>query len=92
MGELAGFRFQGVGSPDPVGLLNWRRFGRAPRRAGGGEPGGDCPEGGADASAVIATLLPVDDLAATELMREFYRLRYSVGRDKAEALRRAQFQ
>jgi CHAT domain-containing protein len=37
-------------------------------------------------------LLPVDDLAATELMREFYRLRYSVGRDKAEALRRAQFQ
>jgi CHAT domain-containing protein len=44
----------------------------------------------AGASAVLATLMPVDDLAAPELMREFYRLRYSEGRDKAEALRGAQ--
>jgi CHAT domain-containing protein/TolA-binding protein len=44
----------------------------------------------AGASAVLATLLPVDDFAAPELMREFYRLRYVKGMDKAEALRLAQ--
>ncbi|MDR1312331.1 MAG: CHAT domain-containing protein [Deltaproteobacteria bacterium] len=44
----------------------------------------------AGASAVLATLLPVDDLSAPEFMREFYRLRYTEGLDKAEALRRSQ--
>jgi CHAT domain-containing protein/tetratricopeptide (TPR) repeat protein len=44
----------------------------------------------AGASAVLATLLPVDDMSAPELMREFYRLRYVEGEDKAEALRGAQ--
>ncbi|MDR1081573.1 MAG: tetratricopeptide repeat protein [Deltaproteobacteria bacterium] len=44
----------------------------------------------AGASAVLATLMPVDDRSAPELMREFYRLRYVEGMDKAEALRRAQ--
>jgi CHAT domain-containing protein len=42
------------------------------------------------ASAVLATLLPVDDSSAPDLMREFYRLRYVEGADKAEALRGAQ--
>jgi CHAT domain-containing protein len=44
----------------------------------------------AGASAVLATLMPVADLSAPELMREFYRLRYLEKRDKAEALRGAQ--
>jgi CHAT domain-containing protein len=44
----------------------------------------------AGASAVLATLMPVDDRSAPGLMREFYRLRYQEGRDKAEALRGAQ--
>ncbi|MDR1036853.1 MAG: CHAT domain-containing protein [Deltaproteobacteria bacterium] len=44
----------------------------------------------AGASAVLATLMPVDDLAAPDLMREFYRLRYIEGRGKAEALQGAQ--
>jgi CHAT domain-containing protein len=42
------------------------------------------------AQAVLATLLPVDDASATDLMREFYRLRYVEGMDKAGALRGAQ--
>jgi CHAT domain-containing protein len=45
---------------------------------------------GAGASSVLATLMPVDDRAAPVLMREFYRLRYGEGRNKAEALRGAQ--
>jgi CHAT domain-containing protein len=44
----------------------------------------------AGASAVLATLMPVDDRSAPELMREFYRLRYLEGKNKAEALRGAQ--
>jgi CHAT domain-containing protein/tetratricopeptide (TPR) repeat protein len=44
----------------------------------------------AGARTVLATLLPVDDMSAPEIMREFYRLRYSEGKDKAEALRGAQ--
>ncbi|MDR1036906.1 MAG: tetratricopeptide repeat protein [Deltaproteobacteria bacterium] len=44
----------------------------------------------AGASAVLATLMPVDDSSTPELMREFYRLRYIEGKDKAEALRGAQ--
>ncbi|MDR1313241.1 MAG: CHAT domain-containing protein [Deltaproteobacteria bacterium] len=44
----------------------------------------------AGASAVLATLLPVDDMSAPELVREFYRLRYVEGRDKASALQGAQ--
>ncbi|MDR1313642.1 MAG: tetratricopeptide repeat protein [Deltaproteobacteria bacterium] len=44
----------------------------------------------AGASAVLATLMPVDDIATPELMREFYHLRYLEGKDKAEALRGAQ--
>jgi CHAT domain-containing protein len=44
----------------------------------------------AGASAVLATLMPVDDRSAPELMREFYRLRYQEGEDKAGALRGAQ--
>jgi CHAT domain-containing protein/tetratricopeptide (TPR) repeat protein len=44
----------------------------------------------AGASAVLATLMPVDDGSSPDLMREFYRLRYSEGKDKAEALRGAQ--
>jgi CHAT domain-containing protein len=44
----------------------------------------------AGAAAVLATLMPVDDNAAPALMREFYRLRYTGGLDKARALRGAQ--
>ncbi|MDR1038135.1 MAG: CHAT domain-containing protein [Deltaproteobacteria bacterium] len=44
----------------------------------------------AGASAVLATLMPVADSSAPDLMREFYRLRYVEGRDKAEALRGSQ--
>ncbi|MDR1035366.1 MAG: CHAT domain-containing protein [Deltaproteobacteria bacterium] len=44
----------------------------------------------AGASAVLATLMPVDDRSTPELMREFYRLRYVEGEDKAGALRGAQ--
>jgi CHAT domain-containing protein len=51
-------------------------FGEIVQRAGG--------------SAVLATLSPIDDQSAPELMRAFYRLRYLEGRDKASALREAQ--
>jgi CHAT domain-containing protein/tetratricopeptide (TPR) repeat protein len=44
----------------------------------------------AGASAVLATLMPVDDSATPGLMRTFYRLRYVRGEGKAEALRGAQ--
>ncbi|MDR1313430.1 MAG: tetratricopeptide repeat protein, partial [Deltaproteobacteria bacterium] len=44
----------------------------------------------AGASAVLATLLPVVDRAAPGFMREFYRLRYARGLDKATALQGAQ--
>jgi CHAT domain-containing protein len=44
----------------------------------------------AGASSVLATLMPVDDGTAPALMREFYRLRYAEGMDKARALRGAQ--
>jgi CHAT domain-containing protein len=44
----------------------------------------------AGAGSVLATLLPVDDMSTPELMGEFYRLLYSEGRGKAEALRGAQ--
>jgi CHAT domain-containing protein len=44
----------------------------------------------AGASAVLATLWPVADGPTAELMREFYRLRYLEGMDKARALRGAQ--
>ncbi|MDR3155464.1 MAG: CHAT domain-containing protein, partial [Deltaproteobacteria bacterium] len=63
---------------------DWRRidgkevesFGEIVQRAGG--------------SAVLATLSPIDDQSAPDLMRSFYRLRYLEGRDKASALREAQ--
>jgi CHAT domain-containing protein len=42
------------------------------------------------ASAVLASLWPVDDLSTASLMREFYRLRYVEGMGKSEALRGAQ--
>jgi CHAT domain-containing protein len=44
----------------------------------------------AGASAVLASLLRVDDASAPALMREFYRLRYVEGLGKAESLRGAQ--
>jgi CHAT domain-containing protein len=44
----------------------------------------------AGASAVLASLWPVSDASTALLMREFYRLRYVEGRNKAEALREAQ--
>ncbi|MDR1080818.1 MAG: CHAT domain-containing protein [Deltaproteobacteria bacterium] len=44
----------------------------------------------AGASAVLATLLRVDDGSTPIVMREFYRLRYVEGKDKAESLRGAQ--
>ncbi|MDR3155463.1 MAG: tetratricopeptide repeat protein [Deltaproteobacteria bacterium] len=63
---------------------DWRRvdgrevesFGEIVQRAGG--------------SAVLATLSPIDDQSAPDLMRAFYRLRYLEGKDKASALREAQ--
>jgi CHAT domain-containing protein len=63
---------------------DWRRvdgkevesFGEIVQRAGG--------------AAVLASLSPVDDLSAPDLMREFYRLRYLQGLDKASALQAAQ--
>jgi CHAT domain-containing protein len=45
---------------------------------------------GRGASAVLASLWPVDDSSTSALMREFYRLRYTEGMGKAEALRGAQ--
>jgi CHAT domain-containing protein len=42
------------------------------------------------ASAVLASLWPVDDLSTAFLMREFSRLRYIEGMGKSEALRGAQ--
>jgi pentatricopeptide repeat protein len=42
------------------------------------------------ATAVLASLWTVSDLSTAKLVREFYRLRYSEGKDKAEALRGAQ--
>jgi CHAT domain-containing protein len=42
------------------------------------------------ASAVLASLWPVEDSSTAQLMREFYRLRYREGKDKAQALRGAQ--
>jgi CHAT domain-containing protein len=42
------------------------------------------------ASAVLAALVPVDDMSAPELMREFYRRRYVDGESKSDALRSAQ--
>jgi CHAT domain-containing protein/tetratricopeptide (TPR) repeat protein len=44
----------------------------------------------AGASAVLAAVMPVADRSVPDLMREFYRLRYSGGASKAEALRGAQ--
>jgi CHAT domain-containing protein len=44
----------------------------------------------AGASAVLASLWPVDDSSTSMLMQEFYRLRYVEGKDKAQALRGAQ--
>jgi CHAT domain-containing protein len=45
---------------------------------------------GKGAGAVLASLWPVNDDSTASLMREFYRLRYAVGMDKARALRGAQ--
>jgi CHAT domain-containing protein len=42
------------------------------------------------AAAVLASLWPVDDASTAFLMREFYRLRYTEGMGKSEALRGAQ--
>ncbi|MDR1312354.1 MAG: CHAT domain-containing protein [Deltaproteobacteria bacterium] len=44
----------------------------------------------AGASAVLATLLPVDDTSTPLVMREFYRLRFAEGKNKARALQGAQ--